>query len=153
MAAFAAVNHVACAGGPSLHTWLDDLSGQTHFAEAHVTTGRFAQALPLLAGLIANQKTTPSQRIALRTLEMIALCGLSRDAELPPRWRALRGEIATQPADFQVGWGFAGTRHVVAADPRLGKGHPWLLPLIDAPGQKDRAAILGALEAIPGLPQ
>jgi hypothetical protein len=121
----------------------DDQDFQEAFTEAHITTGRFDQALRRLADHLQHR-----ERSALRALEVVALVGAGRTAEAKQRVPPLATLLAAQPERYQVGWNCGGVRHFVGTDPRFAQDRPWLLELLDAMEQKDRTAITRAMAPV-----
>jgi tetratricopeptide (TPR) repeat protein len=132
-----------------IEQWLarqpDDLYVGTSFVETHLTTGRWA-ALP---GQLAKvfPKLSPVKQVPLLAIELAALTVQNQTREAAERRKALRQLVSAQPAEFQISWTFAGTRHYLQTEPRFAPHKQKLLLLLSALEQRSRDAILAALDA------
>jgi hypothetical protein len=124
-----------------------DLVDQAKLGEAQLTTGRFAAAAQSLAGLLRPGKL-PALHIALLTLEVTALAPLGNLKELPVHLQALRAAVVAQPTGFGLNWNFAGVKTFLARDAQVTAQRSWLLELITAVEQPQRAARLNALDTV-----
>ena len=126
----------------------DDLSAQADFAEAHFTTGRFAECGQRINALLAKPEVPVSTKTALRAIEIANLLALNQSGQVPTKIEMLLGEVSHEPAEFKVTWNFDGTRHFIGEDEKLGPYHAWLAQLFDALESKDRDTILKALQDV-----
>ncbi len=123
----------------------DDLDVGANFVESHLTTGRWA-ALP---GQLAKvfSKLPPAVQVPLLAIELSALTAQNQTREATEARKALRQLVSAQPAEFQITWTFAGTRHYLQTEPRFAPYKQKLLSLLSALEQPSRDAILAALDA------
>ncbi len=121
---------------------------QVNFAEAHLTTGRFEEAVRRIAVLLAQKDLDDHSRIGLSSLEIVGLSASDSTRDLPARLKSLRETLAAQPADFELQWSFAGVKVFIAKDARMAAQRAWLLELIAALETRERQAALVALDAI-----
>jgi tetratricopeptide (TPR) repeat protein len=124
----------------------DDLSAQTNFAEAHFTTGRFAEAETRIAALLANHKLDFNTGLAMRMVYVATLFPLNRPASVQPALTALRDFVQNLPSDFESNWSFEGSKHFIGSEPTLAPSRAWLLELFAAVEEKDAQKRLSALD-------
>jgi tetratricopeptide (TPR) repeat protein len=129
--------------------WLDlhpeDLEAHSQLVEQCFTTGRFAKAIEYLTALLVNPGLEIQMRIPLQAFEIAALLSLGQSENVSDKFKSLCITIASQPADFSLGWTFVGTKHFIVQDERLLPYRIWLLNLFTALEEKDRNAILAGL--------
>ena len=123
----------------------DDLYVGTSFVESHLTTGRWA-ALPGQFAKVFSE-LPPEMQVPLLAIELSALTAQNQGQKAAETRKALRQLISAQPAEFQIFWAFAGTRHYLQTEPRFAPHKQKLLLLLSALEQPSRAAILAALDA------
>ena len=111
------------------------------------TVGHFAEAAERISELLADPGLDAALRTALRALEIGALFGQQKAESVPDKLRELTELVSAQPADFRVGWEWAGTLHFIRNDDRLAPVRGWLVSLFTALEGRDRAAIVGGLRA------
>jgi tetratricopeptide (TPR) repeat protein len=126
----------------------DDLSAQANFAEAHFTTGRFADAEKRLTALLTNLRLDLSTGLGLRTLHVATLVALNKPESVPAALTTLRDFVAKVPADSEAGWSFEGSKHFIGSEPKLAPSRAWLLDLFSAVEEKDAQKRLAALEKV-----
>lgn len=125
----------------------NDTSAQMDLAEQYLTTSRFAEAQARLAALLKDPSISTRHRVALGTLEIVALTGQDKMAEVVQRMRQLRGIIEPQIGEFKVGWTFAGTKQFVTTsrDANITRYRDWLLKVLMAIDTGDRDATVQLL--------
>ena len=79
---------------------------------------------------------------------MVALTALGNAKDVPARLRSLREALAAQPEPLKLDWNFAGTKTFLVRDGRLAASRGFLLELLAAVENPDRAAALRALDAV-----
>lgn len=124
----------------------DDLTAQTIFAEAHFTTGRFAESIRRIDELLTNPQLSAGTKIALRAIEIASLLALGRKTDVPPKVTAMIGEVTRQTPTFNVEWRFEGTKHFIEQTDTLSIYRNWLENLFDAITSNDRNTMLKALQ-------
>jgi tetratricopeptide (TPR) repeat protein len=124
----------------------DDLPARADRAEAAFTVGRFAEAETWLEEVPRDAALSAGPRVALRALEVGDLAAQHKMDAVPTKLRELLDLVSAQPADFQVGWNWAGTEHFVQTDERLAPVRDWLLSLFQALRGMNRAAILDGIQ-------
>jgi tetratricopeptide (TPR) repeat protein len=129
--------------------WLDshpeDLEAHSQLVEQCFTTGRFAEAVKHLTTLLANPGLEPQMRIPLQALEVAALLSLNQRDSVSEKFKFLCVTIASQPADFSLGWTFIGTKRFINQEEQFAPYRIWLLDLFTALEEKDRNTILTGL--------
>ena len=126
----------------------NDFSAQADLAEKHLTTGQFADASRRTSRLIEDTSVPDETKIALRAILFVSLLGLGEREAAVNELDALAQAVATAPADFQVGWSFAGTKQFVRTAPALEPYKDLLLQVFAALEASDRTAIRDQLQAI-----
>jgi tetratricopeptide (TPR) repeat protein len=126
----------------------DDTAVQFIFAENHLTTGRFAEGLQNIRGLLARPEVTADARASLHIIEIACLLALNHPDQATAALDTLMLEVADQPAAFKVSWGNSGTRHYIEQNDALSARRPWLGALFDAVSGENRDAVLKALREV-----
>ena len=83
----------------------------------------------------------------MRAIEIANLLALNQASEVPLRINALIEAIASQPADFKIGWSFEGTKHFISQNEKLAANRDWLAQLFAAMDGENRDAIVAGLKA------
>jgi tetratricopeptide (TPR) repeat protein len=134
--------------------WLEqhpeDLDAQADFAEAHFTTGRFADAHVRLVALVSQPALPPPVKVALHALDIAALLALTKLQDVPASLTTLHDLVTAHPGDAIGGWLFAGTRYFIRQQKHWAT-YPWLDALLAAIQGNDRAALLAAIEQAQGV--
>lgn len=132
--------------------WLDrhpeDVPAQANFAEAHLTTGHFAEAERHLEQLLKKPDLDSTSSVGLRIVDMVTALALKKAAAVPQKLQELRTFLSQQPETFQAGWSFDGTAHYVQTEQVFARYRPWLMELFAVVKAKDRAALLAALDRV-----
>lgn len=132
--------------------WLDrhpeDVSAQSNFAEAHVTTGRYEEAARGLGVLLKKPELDPSSVVGLRVLDIVTALALKKAATIPQKLQELRTFVSGQPETFHADWSFDGTKHYVETESVFVPYREWLKNLFAVVESKDRAALLAALDRV-----
>jgi tetratricopeptide (TPR) repeat protein len=126
----------------------DDISAQSDFAERHFTTGRFDEAARRLADLVSKPNVPTEVKVALQAIGVANAVARGQLTTVREQVQALRALVAEQSEDFRVEWSFSGTKHFIETEERLAPKRAWLLNLIAAFEQQNRAAILKGLDAL-----
>ena len=125
----------------------EEISYQAIFAEAHFTTGRFAEAGKRLGELLTNQNVGPEPQVVIRIIEIGALAAQGKDDAIPGKLQVLREFVDNQPQEFKLGWSFEGTKHFIGQHEALASSREFLLDLIAGFEGKDKATMLTAVES------
>lgn len=132
--------------------WLDrhpeDVPAQANFAEAHLTTGHFAEAERRLEQLLKKPDLDSTSSVGLRIVDMVTALALKKAAAVPQKLQELRTLVSQQPETFQAGWSFDGTAHYVQTEQVFARYRPWLMKLFAVVKAKDGAALLAALDRV-----
>jgi hypothetical protein len=123
----------------------DELGVEALFVVSHLTTGRWA-ALPWQLAKVLS-KLPPAMQVPLLAIELSALTAQNQAQKAAEASKALRLLVSAQPAEFQITWPSAGTRHYLQTEPRFAPHKQKLLLLLSALEQPRRDAILAALDA------
>jgi tetratricopeptide (TPR) repeat protein len=126
----------------------DDLSAQANFAEAHFTTGRFAEAQTRIATLLANPRLNSTGSLGLRTLQIATLLAMNKPRLAVTTFAELRAIVKNLPSNFELGGSFEGSKHFIGNEPSLARFRPWLLDLFSAVEEKDARKRLMALDKL-----
>jgi tetratricopeptide (TPR) repeat protein len=132
--------------------WLEqhpsDFSAQANFAEAHFTTGQFAQAEARVIELLGNTDLRPGWIVGLRTLGIASQVAQGKPDDVPGELRLLRDFIADQHEGLKLEWTFEGAKYFISANERLASHRRFLLVLFTAVEGENRDSTLGTLDAI-----
>jgi tetratricopeptide (TPR) repeat protein len=124
----------------------DDLAAQMNFAEAHLTTGRFGEAVQRFSNLLDQPELDPQAMIPLSLIRIVGLLGLRQDEQIPELLARIQASVAVQPAEFTLGWSFEGTKHFIGQHEAFATSRDWLLPLLAEISGTTRDAMLTAVE-------
>lgn len=131
-----------------LQTHPNDESVQMNFAEVHLTTGRFDEAVQRLSNLLGQPDLDPQVMIPLSLLRIVAVIGQQQDEQVPEYLKGLHTSLAAQPEEFTLGWSFEGTKHFISQDEAFASSREWLLTLLTDFGGTPREKMLGAVETV-----
>ena len=123
----------------------DDLSAMPNFAEAHFTTGRFAECRERIGALIAKPEIEAGTKIALRMIEIANLVALDNANQAPAVLAALHKTISDQKADFRINWSFSGAIHFIIKQENFVSYRAWLNQFFSIAQEENRDAIVEAL--------
>ena len=73
------------------------------------------------------------------------MLALNQSSEVPLRMNALIEAVASQPADFKIGWSFEGTKHFAGQNEKLSPYRVWLEQLFAALAEPTRDQIVKAV--------
>ena len=128
----------------------EDLGFLANLAESLLQVGHFEEARQLIERAIP--KAQPRMKGVLICLQGILQLAQGQRTEYGRTLSHLRTELAAQGPDFRLDWTFDSTAHFVRTDARMQPFRTQLLALMDALLQKNRDAILAAIDALPALP-
>jgi tetratricopeptide (TPR) repeat protein len=126
----------------------EDVPAQANFAEAHLTTGRYAEAERRLERLLKKPDLDSASSVGLRIVDIVTTLALKKASTVPQKLQALRAFVSAQPANFHPDWSFDGTAHYVQTEQVFAPYRPWLMDLFAVVNAKDRAALLAALDRV-----
>lgn len=126
----------------------DDLAATAEFAEKHFTTANYNAVLQMTTQLLSSPDYVDGIKCALRALRIAAMVGLREVEPAAEEARKLVQFISAQPADFQTGWVFLGTRHFIQHHPDFAYSKGPLLTLLFALERDSRDAILKDLTSV-----
>ncbi len=126
----------------------DDLSARANFAEAHFTTGRFAEAEQQLAVLMTHADLEPGTRVGLQGIRIANWLALHEMAQAQVIGEELLALLDKLPADFEPGWSFTGAKYYVSQEPQLAAQRAVLLDLLTALEEKDANQRRRVLESV-----
>ncbi|MFO1289189.1 MAG: tetratricopeptide repeat protein [Nitrosomonas sp.] len=126
----------------------DDLSARANFAEAHFTTGRFAEAEQQLAALMTHNDLEPGTRVGLQGIRIANWLALHEIVQARVIGEELLALLDKLPADFEPGWSFTGAKYYVSQEPQLAAQRTVLLDLLTALEEKDAVQRRRTLESV-----
>ncbi len=126
----------------------DDLSARASFAEAHFTTGRFAEAEQQLAALMTHNDLEPGTRVGLQGIRIANWLALHEIYQARIIGEELLALLDKLPADFEPGWHFSGAKYYVNQEPQLAAQREVLLDLLTALEEKDAVQRRRVLESV-----
>ena len=126
----------------------DDLSARASFAEAHFTTGRFAEAEQQLAALMTHNDLEPGTRVGLQGIRIANWLALHEIYQARIIGEELLALLDKLPADFEPGWSFTGAKYYVSQEPQLAAQRTVLLDLLTALEEKDAVQRRRTLESV-----
>ncbi len=126
----------------------DDLLARANFAEAHFTTGRFAEAEQQLAVLMTHADLEPGTRAGLQGIRIANWLALHEMAQAQVIGEELLALLDKLPADFEPGWSFTGAKYYVSQEPQLAAQRAVLLDLLTALEEKDANQRRRVLESV-----
>ncbi|HWN09110.1 MAG TPA: tetratricopeptide repeat protein [Pyrinomonadaceae bacterium] len=125
----------------------DDIDTKIGLAEAHFTTGRFAECIKQINTLLSMPTVGVRSKTALRSLEIASLLADEKGDQVLNKIDALIEEVSKQPAEFKLTWNFDGSRHFIDQNEKLVIHRVWLAKLFDALATQDRETMLKGLKA------
>lgn len=126
----------------------DDISALGDLAEKYFTTGRFTEAQELSSKILSNTKLSAGSHVALRFIHLASLLGQGLSNSASSEMNTITDEIAKQPVNFRVKWGWGGTLYFIEHDEKLLPYRAWLIQIIHALQGENRDAILNELKNI-----
>jgi tetratricopeptide (TPR) repeat protein len=100
---------------------------QGDFAEANLTTGRFAEAEKLAKAALRSGKPSPQWRLSLSLISISALLLQGQRGGAFSELRQFFEDYRKVPADYERTWEFTGTKNYIAGSTRLTEAEKNLL--------------------------